>query len=735
MLLGTPTALPLVEGRARDPALVNGVAPEALTLGAGGDATIRFVDEVAAFQNVLGVYLIAPDGTIHDPKIAFARIEAAAADARFPYARPGGGPLAAGDGVALSQLYDPAQLVPGTRFGLFVIADGAAPGRGQAGLLDGSGALALVDRASGAPASIFDSAGDLVLRHTGADGTVTPLRGAVIHSADPTPGDPLANPLNGDGAGRVVSLQDPASGQLLIGFEDGRDFDFNDVVVAIEHAVPSLNEIIGTAGPDLLIGTAGPDRIAGRQGADELIGAAGDDILKGNRGADTLYGDDPVPLGQQTIVVQASGQDLTLTLSAPASTGHELVDLSGLLAPAAYSGAALNVALVVDVSGSMAADLLGALELGDLNGDGLANTRLDAVIAGLEGLAQGLIESGRGAAIEVGLIPFATDAMRAATLSAGADRDGNGTLDLVEQVRALELGGGTDYGRAFEVAVEFFEEQPAATNLVYFLSDGRGFGEFADELALLTDPAGFDATIAAFGIGASVSLAQLEQIDSDGEPTIVHTPEELILALGAPPLPPAAITQVDILLDGTVVRTLGPDELQPTPLGLTFAATIGGLSTAAAAGNALEVVVTPSADPGAAFAVSHAIIGAGSGADRLIGGLGPDVLIGGGGADTFVLRSLGDGPDWILDFNARAGDALDLSALLDASVAATLDELVALSAFDEDGDGRADDIALAVDPDAAGPEAATVVAVLIDPVGLAPGAGAQDLADSGNLVV
>ena len=735
MLQGTATALPLVEGRALDPALVNGVAPDALTLGAGRDATIRFVDEVAAFQNALGVYLIAPDGTIHDPMIAFARIEAAAADPRFPYARPGGGPLAAGDGVALSQLYYAAQLVPGTRFGLFLIADGAAPGRGQAGLLDNSGTLALVDRASGAPASILDPAADLVLRHTAPDGTVTPLRGGLIHSADPTPGDPLTNPLNADGAGRVISLQDPASGELLIGFEDGRDFDFNDLVVAIEHAAAPLNEIIGTAAPDRLTGTAGPDLIAGRQGADELIGAAGDDILKGNRGADVLYGDDPVPLGQRTIVGQASGQDLTLTLSAPASAGHELVDLSGLLAPAAYCGAALNVALVVDVSGSMAADFIGAADLGDLNGDGLANTRLDAMIAGLEGLAQGLIDSSRGGAIEVGLIPFATDATRAATLGAGADRDGDGVLDLIEQVRALEFGGGTDYGRAFEAAVEFFEEQPPATNLIYFLSDGRGFGAFEDELALLTDPAGLDATIAAVGIGANISLAQLEQIDSGGDPALVHTPEELILALSAPPLPPAAIAQVDILLDGAVVRTLAPDELQPTPLGLTFEATIGGLSTATAAANALEVIVTPSADPDAAFAVSHTIVGAGDGADRLIGGLGPDVLIGGGGADSFVLHSPGAAPDRILDFNARAGDALDLGALLDAAAPAALDELVALTAFDQDGDGRADDLALAVDPDAAGPGAATVVAMLIDPVGIAPGAGAQDLVDSGSLVV
>jgi hypothetical protein len=36
---------------------------------------ITFRDEVAALQNVLGVYLIDPDGTIRDPEIVFARIE------------------------------------------------------------------------------------------------------------------------------------------------------------------------------------------------------------------------------------------------------------------------------------------------------------------------------------------------------------------------------------------------------------------------------------------------------------------------------------------------------------------------------------------------------------------------------------------------------------------------------------------------------------------------------------
>ena len=139
----------------------------------------------------------------------------------------------------------------------------------------------------------------------------------------------------------------------------------------------------------------------------------------------------------------------------------------------------------------MAADFIGGSDLGDLNGDGLANTRLDAMIAGLEELTRGLIELGPGRHDRDRPDPVLDrrDACRDADARAPT-RDGDGILDLIEHVRALELGGGTDYGRAFEVAVEFFEGQPPATNLLYFLSDGRGIGDFEGDLALLTDPAG-----------------------------------------------------------------------------------------------------------------------------------------------------------------------------------------------------------------------------------------------------
>ncbi|MBC9249517.1 hypothetical protein A9179_04410 [Pseudomonas alcaligenes] len=60
----------------------------------------------------------------------------------------------------------------------------------------------------------------------------------------------------------------------------------------------------------------------------------------------------------------------------------------------------------------------------------------------------------------------------------------------------------------------------------------------------------------------------------------------------------------------------------------------------------------------------------GAGNDVLAGRGGEDVLSGGAGADVFAYLSQDDGGDSILDFNASEGDALDLSALLDANFTA-----------------------------------------------------------------
>jgi Ca2+-binding RTX toxin-like protein len=61
------------------------------------------------------------------------------------------------------------------------------------------------------------------------------------------------------------------------------------------------------------------------------------------------------------------------------------------------------------------------------------------------------------------------------------------------------------------------------------------------------------------------------------------------------------------------------------------------------------------------------ILNGGDGDDILIGALGADELTGGSGADTFVIRSLAEGLDNIIDFNPDEQDVLDLSGLLAGS--------------------------------------------------------------------
>ena len=141
--------LPVAERLRLGDDAVNGAPAGRLVVGADGDAAIVFPDEVAAYHNVLGVYLIGPGGEIQAPRIVFPAIEAADADPRFRFARPGGGPLHAGDTVHLRDLYAPELLTPGTAFGLFMVADGA-----RTGLLKGRGALSFVDVRGGGPATI-----------------------------------------------------------------------------------------------------------------------------------------------------------------------------------------------------------------------------------------------------------------------------------------------------------------------------------------------------------------------------------------------------------------------------------------------------------------------------------------------------------------------------------------------------------------------------------------------------
>jgi len=199
-------------------------------IGAAGDAEIGFVDEVGAFQSSLGVYLIGPDGGIRGAEWVFERIEhALPSDAASATARPGGGPLLPGESVLLSELFDPAELAPGTEFGLFLAADAWA--RNPASVFEGGW---LEFRTNGDPATITDTTPSLF--HIAADGAERLVMGDILHSVDAGPPDPLANPLNPGGMGQVTS--GILDGAFVVAFEDkplaASDRDFNDALFAID---------------------------------------------------------------------------------------------------------------------------------------------------------------------------------------------------------------------------------------------------------------------------------------------------------------------------------------------------------------------------------------------------------------------------------------------------------------------------------------------------------------------
>ena len=104
----------------------------------------------------------------------------------------------------------------------------------------------------------------------------------------------------------------------------------------------------------------------------------------------------------------------------------------------------------------------------------------------------------------------------------------------------------------------------------------------------------------------------------------------------------------------------------------------------------------------------------GAGNDVLIGGNGSDTLTGGSGADKFLFNDVtapGEAADVITDFNAKEGDVIDLSGLLDGMdpMQALIDGFITMTktangdiaiAFDADGNFPTHGFAPGEDPQA-----------------------------------
>jgi hypothetical protein len=309
----------LTERQTLDPSQIHGVDQGNFTLGPSADASITFIDEVTKFQSSLGVYLIDPDGTIHNPKMVFPRFELADTDPSQPDVGPGVGQLHPGDAVQLSQLYDSSELQPGLKFGLFLIVDGWTLNGEQL-----SGDPELEFRSSdGQPAKITDPTPQLFLITD--DGSVA-IEGNTFHSANPTPSDGLNDPLNEGGHIQTTSGLLPDVSGLTASFEDYSDNDFNDAVIQVD-LVPTLALRFGyvpTVAPDLNISDSDSGKLSGatvaivlgQSGVDKLVitesldGTGITALEDGSAGKVVLEGDASIAVYEsilRSISLQAGG--------------------------------------------------------------------------------------------------------------------------------------------------------------------------------------------------------------------------------------------------------------------------------------------------------------------------------------------------------------------------------------------------------------------------------------------
>ncbi|MGZ9107262.1 MAG: tandem-95 repeat protein [Micavibrio sp.] len=249
-----------------------GVINDDLSSTAATTATITFLSTGAGYNNSLGVYNIAADGTIQNAVLAFTNVKNAAAGSAQTVELPG---------------------APDSDFGFFIIADGARQNNDFKKLDLEEGELNFYyhfGQADERLAKVSDDGDDisLVFAHGNKE---TIIRGDVYHTTE-RDADPI---LNSDEEVHTVSgLANPHdTTNLRIGFEDLRntgDADYNDVVFDLSYA-PTFTATITPDGNDTLYGGNGDDLLIGGKGNDTLYGGNGADTFKfldSNDGTDTI---------------------------------------------------------------------------------------------------------------------------------------------------------------------------------------------------------------------------------------------------------------------------------------------------------------------------------------------------------------------------------------------------------------------------------------------------------------
>jgi Ca2+-binding RTX toxin-like protein len=195
-----------------------------------------------------------------------------------------------------------------------------------------------------------------------------------------------------------------------------------------------------------------------------------------------------------------------------------------------------DIVFVVDVSASTI-DQFQGLAVGDINGDGTANTRLDAELAGFIALNNRLIAKGLGNTAKISIVAFESSAtqldMNSAVsgiqlaTNAATDSNNNGIKDVEEILRSLTTLGGTNFESGLQKAATTFTSLgtlPGNGNLI-FISDGNNTegGSYTDEVLSLKNAG---VLLSAFGVGAGSSLPNLQAINPNA--SIFNSTDQLL---------------------------------------------------------------------------------------------------------------------------------------------------------------------------------------------------------------
>lgn len=330
-------------------------------------------------------------------------------------------------------------------------------------------------------------------------------------------------------------------------------------------------------------------------------------VSDGKGGADTaniivqVYGagtfTSPHQSASSSGILKYNDQPVSLTIEAPSAITAASVDLRLSVNLGTFLQPQMNILYLVDISGSTSEGFKGA-PVGDLNGDGRANTILDAEIAGLIALTENVRGIGFSPAdLTVTIIPFngSTDPagptgggiVNAETFSLGQA----GEEMIANYLRGLNSNGLTNFANALRAANDRLRilDQGNEKNFLYFLSDGRGQGAVDDELATLNNVYG--TKITALGVGEGANLSQLNEIDNTGGASLLISSDQIDISVLGSPVRGGAVTDVDLFVNGMEVVGIGPEDFVSTPTGLALDTSIGGLRRLVGEGNTVSAIV------------------------------------------------------------------------------------------------------------------------------------------------